>query len=193
MENGILDLVGGNENLVLHLSRILTDSEWIERRCWIGIEQAITQGVVVHDAAKPNGAVAFIVANAGFPFPGLQLVPGVGELAQIAFETAGKQIVIGFNFKRAQTGFQRTITNTGGELRPRRSRTLLRERRERGTKPTVGGVVRLCKRIERVLCRHAEAAAADTEWVRAISTEYSVLGIAPPQVSPDIRDKWRRR
>src|SRR5947207_15432031 len=167
MDNGILDLVGGNENLVLNLSRILTDSEWIERRGRVGVEQAVTQGVVVHDAAKPNGPVAFIIAEAGFPFPGLQLVPGVGELAQIAFETAGKQVVIGFNFKRAQTGFQRTITNTGSELGSRRSRTLLRERRERGTKPAIGGVVRLCKRIERVLGRHTHAATTDTEWVRA--------------------------
>src|SRR6266404_3166906 len=188
-EHRILDLVGGNENLILHLPRILADAEWIEGRCRIGIEQPVTQGVVVRNAAEPDGAVAFIVAEAGFPFPGLQLVPSVGELAQIAFETGGKQIVIGSNFKGAQTGFQRTITNAGGELRPRRRRTLLRERRERGTKPTVGGVVRGCKRVERVLCRHTDTDTADTECVAPNGR----ASREATKVRPDVRRERRRR
>src|SRR5207248_9447540 len=98
-ENRIFKLVRRNENLVLYLPRILADAEWIKRRCRISIEQAITQGVVINEAVKPNGAVAFIVADRGFPLPGLQLVPCVGELAQIAFDTAGKQIVIRPDFK----------------------------------------------------------------------------------------------
>ena len=98
-KNRIFKLVRRNENLVLYLPRILADAEWVESRCRISIEQAITQGVVINEAAKPDSPIAFIVANRGFPLPGLQLVPGVGELAQIAFETAGKQIVIRPDFK----------------------------------------------------------------------------------------------
>src|SRR4029077_412668 len=91
--------------------------------------------------------------------------------------------------------FQGTITNTGGELCPRRSRTLLRERRERGTKPTVGGVVRRCKRIERVLCRHTDSDAADTERVRAeyLRTRSTRSSGSSAQIRPDVRGERCRR
>src|SRR6266403_6082794 len=98
-------------------------------------------------------------------------------------------MVIGCDFNGSQPGFQRTITNTGSELRSRRSRTLLRERRERGTKPTVGGVVRSRKRIERVLCRHTDADAADAEWVR---TDHRASREAT-KVRKDVRGERRRR
>src|SRR5436190_7802453 len=80
------------------------------------------------------------------------------------------------------------MTNTGGELSPRRRRALLRERRERGTKPTGGGVVRRRKRIERVLCRHTDSDAADAEWV---ITDHRASSEAA-KVCPDVRRERRR-
>src|SRR5437764_3926494 len=188
-EHRILNIVGVDENFVLHLSRILADAEWVEGRRRIAIEQTITQSVVVHESARPRRPVAFIVAKAHFPFPGLQLVPGIGELAQIAFEPDSEEIVIGPNFKCAQTGFQRTITNTGGELRPRRSRALLREPWEGRAESAIGGVVGSRERIERVLGRNTDTGAADSEWVR---TESGASGKAT-EVRPDIRHERRRR
>ena len=72
----------------------------------IGIEQSNPQGVVVHDTAEADEALAFIVTDTELPFPSFELVPGIGKFAQIAFQATSKIIVVSVDFKCPQTSFQ---------------------------------------------------------------------------------------
>ena len=49
----------------------------------IGVQESLPQGEVVCDAFQTLRKVSLVVANASFPLPSLQLVPGIGKLAQI--------------------------------------------------------------------------------------------------------------
>ena len=61
------------------------------------------QRVVVDNAAEALDAVVVVVAEAGFPVPGLQVI---AELTQVAVEAAGEEVVIRVDLVRAQTGFE---------------------------------------------------------------------------------------
>src|SRR6266850_4614522 len=68
-DDRFFNIVGRDENFVLHLPRILADAKWVEGGGRIGVEQAVAQRVVVYDAAGSSNSVASVIANAGFPFP----------------------------------------------------------------------------------------------------------------------------
>src|SRR5207245_3477893 len=116
-ENRIFDFVSGHEDLVKHALLVHVLAEWVERCIRIGIEQSNAQGVVVHDTAEADEALAFIVTETELPFPSFELVPSIGKFAQIAFQATSKIIVVCVDFKGQQTNFQGTVTNTSCELR----------------------------------------------------------------------------
>src|SRR2546429_9738234 len=91
---------------------------------------------------RSDDAVAFAITETEFPLPGFELVPGIGEFAQIALQATSKVIVIGGNLKCAQSDFERAVTHTGSELGARRRRAGEVEHRSRGISPAVGRVVR---------------------------------------------------
>ena len=107
----------------------MVDSERIKRSRRIGIEQKGPQSVVVHDSTERDDTLTFIITIAEFPFPGFELVPGVSEFTQIAFQPASEGIVVRLDLDCSQTGFDRAVTHTGSERRSRGSGALDREDR----------------------------------------------------------------
>ena len=105
-QNRFFNVVGRGDDLVNHAPLVLVDSERIKRSRRIGIEQKGPQSVVVHDSTERDDTLTFIITIAEFPFPGFELVPGIGGFAKVALQTTGKHIVLGSDFQRAQTGFQ---------------------------------------------------------------------------------------
>ena len=77
-------MLGRGEDTIDHRFAILINTKWIESRCRIGIEQCGAQCIVVDNAAEDLSPGVFVPTNPCFPLPRLQLVPGVGELAEIA-------------------------------------------------------------------------------------------------------------
>src|ERR1700687_2848030 len=98
--------MGGGKDLTDRGFIVYVFAERIKRRRWISIEQIKPQRVVINDAAESLNAVALIIAKTKFPFPGLELIPGISEFAQIAFQAACKEVVVGSDFIRAQPGLQ---------------------------------------------------------------------------------------
>src|SRR5437773_12202739 len=109
--------MGGDEYLVNHRGRVLVEAERIEGRCWIGIEQRPAQSIGVDNPGVALHAAIFAVTESGFPVPCLKII---SKLSQVTFEAAGKLVIIGCNLEGARPRFQRTVSDEGGELGPRR-------------------------------------------------------------------------
>src|SRR5947207_7815655 len=111
------EVMGGDEYFVNHRARVLVEAEWIEGGCRIGIEQRLTQGIGVDNPAVALDATIFAITEPSFPVPGLKII---SKLTQITFEAAGKLGIIRCNLVGAKPRFQRTVSDEGGELSPRR-------------------------------------------------------------------------
>ena len=107
------EVMGGDEYLVNHRARVLVEAEWIEGGCRIGIEQCLTQSIGVDDPAVALHSAIFTITETGFPVPCLKVIT---KLTQITFEAAGKLVIIRCNLEGARPGFQRTVSDEGGEL-----------------------------------------------------------------------------
>src|SRR5207248_4438940 len=134
-------------------ARILVKAEGIEGGCRISIEQCLTQGIGVDNPAVALHPAIFAITKAGFPVPSLKII---SQLTQITFEAAGKLVIIRCNLDGARPGFQRTVSDEGGELGARRcsSRLSLRQPRIESSRR---GILRHGKWIECVLNWYAEA------------------------------------
>src|SRR5438477_10450954 len=109
--------MGVDEYFVNDRARVLVEAEWIEGRCRIGIEQRLTQGIGVDNPAVALHPSIFAVTEPGFPVPCLKIIT---KLTQVTFEAAGKLVIIRCNLESARPGFQRTVSDEGGELGARR-------------------------------------------------------------------------
>src|SRR5437762_14301470 len=104
----------GDEYFVGGRARVLVETEWIEGGCRVGIEQCLTQSIGVDISAVALYPTIFAITEPGFPDPCLKII---SKLTQITFETAGKFVIIRCNLESARSGFQRTVSDEGGELR----------------------------------------------------------------------------
>src|SRR4030095_1452430 len=100
--------------------RVLVESEWIEGGCRISIEQCLPQGIGVDNPTVALVAAIFVITKRGLPVPRLKII---SKLTQITFEAAGKLVIIRCNPEGARPGFQRTVSDEGSELSPRRGST----------------------------------------------------------------------
>src|SRR6266481_8703186 len=107
------EVMGSDEYFVNHRGRVLVEAEWIEGGCRIGIEQCLTQRIGVDNPAVALHPTIFAITEPGFPVPCLKRI---AKLTQITFEAAGKLVVIRRNLEGARPGFQRTVSDEGGEL-----------------------------------------------------------------------------
>src|SRR5437762_2536379 len=107
------EVMGGDEYFVNHRGRVLVETEGIEGGCRIGIEQCLTQSIGVDNPAVALHAAICAVTEPGFPVPCLKII---SKLTQITFEAAGKLVIIRCNLESARPGFQRTVSDEGGEL-----------------------------------------------------------------------------
>src|SRR5438132_8446497 len=98
-------------------------------------------------------ATIFIIAEPCTPVPDIKVI---AELGQITFDTAGELVVMGCNLVGTQPRFQSSVTHAGCELRSGRHSTYVRPRNLR-IHSSLGGVIRHCEWIERILNRHANA------------------------------------
>src|SRR5205823_1823916 len=108
------EVMGGDEYFVDNRARVLVETEWIEGGCRVGIEQCLTQSIGVDISAVALYPTIFAITEPGFPVPCLKII---SKLTQITFETAGKFVIIRCNLESARSGFQRTVSDEGGELR----------------------------------------------------------------------------
>src|SRR5262249_22394631 len=131
-----------------------------------------------------------VVTEACFPLPGLELVPGIGKLAEVTPQATGEQVVVRPDFCGSKTGFDRAITNTGRKLGSGRSSARPRERWEAAGETARRCVVSNRERVERVLRRHADTSRADTERMRSVGV---TAAVGTAEVGPDVRCKRRRR
>ena len=138
--------MGADEYFVNHRGRVLVEAEGIEGGCRIGIEQCLTQSIGVDISAVALHATIFAITERGFPVPCLKII---SKLTQITFEAASKLVVIRRNLEGARPGFQRTVSNTGGELSAGRGSTRI--------KSSGRGVIRDREWIEWVLNGYGEA------------------------------------
>src|SRR5439155_1552377 len=102
-----------DEYLVNRRAPVLVEVEWIEGGCRIGIEQCLTQSIGVDDPAVALHSAIFTITETGFPVPCLKVIT---KLTQITFEAAGKLVIIRCNLEGPRPGFQRTVSDEGGEL-----------------------------------------------------------------------------
>src|SRR5437867_1221663 len=151
--------MGGDEYFVNHRARILVKAEGIEGGCRISIEQCLTQGIGVDNPAVALHAAIFAITKAGFPVPSLKII---SQLTQITFEAAGKLVIIRCNLEGARPGFQRTVSDEGGELGAGRCSTRVKSSRR--------GIIRHGEWIEWVLNGYADAKprGSDPDGVRHI-------------------------
>src|SRR6266480_2199740 len=140
------EVMGVDEYFVNHRARVLVEAEWIEGGCRIRIEQRLTQGIGVDNPAVALHPAIFAITESSFPVPGLKVIT---KLTQITFEAAGKLVVIRCNLEGARPGFQRTVSDEGGELSAGRCSTRVKSSRR--------GVIRHGEWIEWVLNRYTDA------------------------------------
>src|SRR4051794_7288720 len=99
-------VIGGPEYFGKHGGRVLVEAEGIEGGRRIGIKQRLTQSIGVDNPAVALHAAIFAITKSAFPVPGLKII---SKLTQIAFEAAGKLVIIRCDLDGARPGFQRTV------------------------------------------------------------------------------------
>src|ERR1700720_587157 len=150
---------------------IRTHTKRIERGCRIGIKQGDAQIVIIRNETELLVKIILIPTDTGLPFPGLQFVPGVGELSQVPSETAGEVVIIDCDFIVTPADVPETTKlYTRSELRPRRRGTR-RIDGEARIKSAHRCVIRHREWVECVLSGHADALGADEKSVRRIDPE----------------------
>src|SRR5260370_38430048 len=77
---------------------IRTHTKRIERGCRVGIKQGDAHIVIVRNETEELVTIILTPTDTGLPFPGLQFVPGVGELSQVPSETAAEVVLVRCDF-----------------------------------------------------------------------------------------------
>src|SRR6266404_4981136 len=187
--------LGGEPRLNVRVATWL--GEQIESGLRIGVEQALTQREVVYKSADTLELVAFVVAHAEFPLPGLQLVPGVGKLAKIALKSAGEQVVIGKDLVCSQTGLQRAVAHACGKHRTR-GRHACGANWVKGTgESAFRRVVANRERVKCVLRGHTHTGGTNARGVLPGRAERvgprNEVRRETTGIGPDVRREWRWR
>src|SRR5262249_90219 len=171
----LFNFVSRNKDAVNDARSVLVLAERVEGGRRVSIQQGDSHREVVHDTTEADDTVTFAVTHAEFPFPSLELIPSIGEFAEVALQTTSEVVVVCVDLECSQTGFRGTVTHTGGELSARRWGARYVKYRRCGGDTARRCIVRRCEWVERVLRRHADTRGANSERLS--------------RVRPDVRRK----